>query len=566
MEKINSVVSRKTRLTLAGPIVLALFGALLSAKWPVMLGKLGTDISVGAFETWNQGALAVAQLGVVYLLTECCSVLRRTLLDCIIAAHEADLQENMVEKLLKMPAAYYASCASGERTAQMNQGVAGLSQLIKTLCSDVLAAVLVAVCTIAQVVLNAPGLLAVVVLLYLLSSVAISVLQIRSQNGIRETIVGQKNALNGQICQSIANLELIRSMSAEQHERKRLRPVIVGVSKSERKHHRDMGVFDCLKQAVKVGFQVVLLLLSLLLTLKGEMAAGSVMTVYLLFQQLIKPIDEIYRFMDETASSMVKAKGLLEVIACKQDEVFDRKSSGEGLSNRFIQLKGVLITNPEKDKPLAKYPRLTIPCAKKVALQGASGAGKTTLIRCLTRYYPYVEGEVMLFGRSIESYSQQELTSLLYYTPQSTFFFSGTIRENLLYGLDSPPPDEVLLDALDKARLVGDYEGAVCRTPEDALDYLVNEGAANLSGGQRQRLSLARAFLCRPKLYIFDESTANLDEHTANAVLTNLERHAAACEAGIIYISHDKRVLERCDEVITVGSQTAGRTTGREAA
>ena len=84
--------------------------------------------------------------------------------------------------------------------------------------------------------------------------------------------------------------------------------------------------------------------------------------------------------------------------------------------------------------------------------------------------------------------------------------------------------------------------------------------------GQRQRLSLARAFLRRPKLYIFDESTANLDEQTAAAVLTNLERHAAADGAGILYISHDQNVVDRCDQVIVLANSIASHSPGPEKA
>ena len=214
-----------------------------------------------------------------------------------------------------MPASYYFGCLSGEKTAQLNQGVVGFSQLIKIVCNDVFATVLTAVCTLGQVFLNAPGIMAGIMILYLMFTVTISTFQIRSQNGIRENIVSQKNELDGQICQSISNLELIRGMHAEGYERKRLVPGILNISRTEKRHHRYMGAFDCLKQLCKISFQVILLVVSFVLIANGKMSTGSVITVCLLFQQLIKPIDEVYRFMDETASSVIKAKALIEVTA-----------------------------------------------------------------------------------------------------------------------------------------------------------------------------------------------------------------------------------------------------------
>lgn len=92
-------------------------------------------------------------------------------------------------------------------------------------------------------------------------------------------------------------------------------------------------------------------------------------------------------------------------------------------------------------------------------------------------------------------------------------------------------------------------------TVDDILSYEIGEGGTGLSGGECQRLSLARAFLRKPKLYIFDESTANLDAVTADKVLTNIEEYAKAIKAGVVYISHDKNVVERCDTIIHVDNK-----------
>lgn len=217
-----SIMSRKTKLKCVGTIILAFVSSLLASIWPVRLAELYTNISNGTINTLAKGALAVATFGLIYLSAECITILRRVMLDCVIATHESEVRENSVEKLLKMPASFYSGSLSGEKTAQLNQGVAGFSQLIKIMCNDVFATVLTAACTLVQVFLNAPWIMVGIMMLYLALTILISVFQIRSQNGIREKIVGYKNSLDGQICQSIMNLELIRSMSAEEYEKKGL--------------------------------------------------------------------------------------------------------------------------------------------------------------------------------------------------------------------------------------------------------------------------------------------------------------------------------------------------------
>lgn len=419
MKKYLSILSWQTKIKCIGVIGLALIGSILASMWPVLLGELYTNISNGAICTLAQGTKPVIVFGLVYLIAECISILRRVMLDCIIASHESEIRENSIEKLLKMPVAYYSDSLSGEKTAQLNQGVAGFSQLIKIMCNDIFATVLTAVFTLVQVFLNASGIIVIIMGSYLAFTILVSVFQIRSQNGIRESIVGQKNALDGQVCQAITNLELIRGMNAEDYERKRLLPSILKISNTEKTHHRYMGLFDSLKQCCKIFFQIALLAVSILLISNGAMPAGSVITVCLLFQQLVKPIDEVYRFMDETASSAIKAKVLIEVVNSRSDDVFAIQSSHhfavENDTNEIL-LEDVMVTIPDKTKPIAWYENIKICCDRKIALQGANGSGKTSLVRCLNRYYPHIKGNIQLFGRSQDSYAQGRTCghSLLY--------------------------------------------------------------------------------------------------------------------------------------------------------
>lgn len=559
MKKYFDLMSKKTKWKCAGVITMALISSVLASIWPVKLGELYTNISNGQISSISQGGIALVTFGFIYLFSECITIIRRVLLDCIIATHEAEIRESSVEKLLKMPVKYTHGSLSGEKTAQLNQGVAGLSQLIKIICNDIFATVLTAVCTLAQVILNAPNTMALIMLTYLVITIVISMKQIKSQNGIRENIIKQKNSLDGQICQSISNLEMIRSMSAEVYEKLRLRPAILKIGETEKKHHFYMGTFDCVKQMCKICFQILILVASVVMISNGKMSAGSVITVCLLFQQLVKPIDDVYRFMDETASSVVKAKVLAEIEMNGMDSIYKIASTGKCVKEAGIVLEKVSITTPGGEKILAKYDRIDIPFGKKVALRGANGCGKTTLVRCLNRYYPYSEGDVTLFGKKLGEYSQEELTSKLYYCPQVSFFVSGTIKDNLVYGLEREISENELLSALEKVRLFGDYEGVITKSANNVLDFKISEGAKELSGGMKQRLALARAFLHTPKMFIFDEITANLDESATHMVLDNIEMYAKEIGAGIIYISHENSVVDRCDEVIEIENLAKGQ-------
>ena len=564
MKKHLNLMSCKTKLKCIGVLLLTMLSSVLASIWPVHLGNIYTDISNNEITSVHQCLSTVLMFGLIYLAAESITIFRRVLLDCVIASHESEVRENTIEKLLKMPISYYGGDKlSGERTAQLNQGVAGLSQLIKICCNDIFATVLTAICTLFQVATNAPFTIAAIMMGYLIITVMVSVFQIRSQNGIREDIVAQKNGLDGQICQSISNLELIRSMDAGEYEIDRLKPSILKISSTEKKHHRYMGTFDCVKQFCKITFQVIILIVSVVMIVKHYMAPGAVITVCLLFQQLIKPIDEVYRFMDETASSVVKARVLDNIAKADIDTAFKIKSGKKEAVKGEIILKDTIIMDPS-GKEIVKYDNLTIPCNSVVAVIGDSGCGKSSLMKCLTRYFVHgSHSTISILGSNIDTYSQKELIDTLLYVPQKGFFFADTIRENLMYGLSDKVSDKELIVALRSVCL---YDSLVATVLDKnfvaadgidkmVLDYAIGEGGTGLSGGEGQRLSLARVFLRRPKAFVFDESTTGLDGNTAEKVLFNIEEYAKNIGAGIIYISHDDRVVNRCKYVIKLDNQ-----------
>ena len=299
MKKYLSIISKKTKLKCIVVMMLAFVGSLLASIWPVKLGEIYTRISNGSIDTIAKGTLSVVVFGLFYLSAECITIVRRIALENIVAPHESEIRTNSVEKLLKMPVSYYSGGLSGEKTAQLNQGVAGFGQLIKIICNDVFSTILTAVCTLIQVFLNAPKIMVGIMSFYLVLTIIISAFQIRSQNGIRESIVGQKNALDGQICQSISNLELIRGMNAEEYEKKRLLPSILNISRySDRKssEYQERRNVRCLAAITKTKPLAILFpipptsLLILCANLSRRAAAGAIPCSYMGHQNVEKRI------------------------------------------------------------------------------------------------------------------------------------------------------------------------------------------------------------------------------------------------------------------------------------
>lgn len=185
---------------------------------------------------------------------------------------------------------------------------------------------------------------------------------------------------------------------------------------------------------------------------------------------------------------------------------------------------------------------------KKVALVGESGSGKTTLVKLLLRFYEAEKGELLISENNIKDISIESLRQKISYIPQQTFFFSGTIRDNLAMGATS----EIEMDEIIEATKQASAHDFINQLP---MRYQTNleENASNLSGGQRQRLALARALLTKPDILILDEATSNLDTTTEKAVSDTIH---SLDDMTMIIIAHRLSTVMRCDRIFVMDKGT----------
>lgn len=527
----------------------AIIGAYASSLLPIKLGDLLDHLVLG-----NATMIRlIIGFGALFLGNELLNIFRRVAADQTAARFQEDIRNRSILKLLKLPiGSLQASGASGELTSKINQAIEGSVRLLVLFSNDVLPAFFTAIFVIWQCIGQAPPIIALVMLGYITATISASLLQIRSQKGIREDILRQKTRLDGEVCQSINGVEQIRALSAEEYEVRRLAPRMRSIRVTECRHHITMGLFDAVKAFLKVVFFIAVLFIGLMLVHGGHMTGGGVIAVVLLYQQLIKPIDEFYRFLDEVSSSMIKAKMLREIMELPSDKAFTIQSKGDEPTDNKILFTDCAVSSPDCSKILTYCDDLRLNACFLTALTGKSGSGKSSLIRGLMRYYPS-SGNISLFGMDHADIPQSQLITLLHYIPQSPYFFAGSVRENLIYGLKDIPCDDKLRQALTQAcihnELVRDY---------DPLEYDIHEGAKNLSGGQVKRLALARAFLRSPKLFLLDETLANLDPVTVKRLIHNLKAYADEIGAGVLIISHEPHIIECCDYGIRLEKHQPG--------
>ncbi len=551
MKKIRrfiSLIDLKIKMFCLLVVLLAGVGAVLSAKWPLLLSNIYSSLENF---TLKDGLFAILIFATIYLLAEMINHIRRLITDCMLLKQESSLRLRCLQKMLRMPVEYFENSLSGEINARMNQSVLGFSQLIKLACNDVIPAILTSITVIVTVICNAPLYLALIMLGYMLVSIIISYFQIRSQNGMRETIMHKKNQLDGKFCQSVQNIELVRGRNADAYEKERLTPFANSAEKTERTHHTVMSFFDIVKKFIQIMTFSGLLITCLYMVKNGELKPGMTVTIILLFQQLFGPVETVYRCMDEIASGITKAKVIVDLFEADEDMHYSGSVNIESHNTPIVALKNCNVYAPSgKDqKSIATIGELEVYPNEKVLLDGRTGSGKSSIVRAIVGYFPH-HGTIKLNDTNVDDIHPSAIAEHILYIPQIPMFFSGTIRDNLKFGISQEVFDETLVAALKRGSL---FEELRNRNPNiNPLDIILDEGAKNLSAGQRQRLSLARVFVHRYKLLILDEVTANLDVATAGHVMDELEQYSQEINAGILYISHETEVKARCDRAIMI--------------
>lgn len=205
----------------------------------------------------------------------------------------------------------------------------------------------------------------------------------------------------------------------------------------------------------------------------------------------------------------VSAKRVDEVLSTKSKIQWKKTGGGDRVSEPTVEFKNVSFRYAGADEDVLKNVSFSAKAGKTTAFVGSTGSGKSTLINLVSRFYDATDGEVLVDGVSIKEYSAKGLMKKIGYVPQKGFLFSGTIKSNILFGVDDKDDEKRMKKAADIAQA----SEFILKLPEK-FDSKIVEGGTNVSGGQRQRLSIARAIAKNPEIYIFDDAFSALDMKT----------------------------------------------------
>lgn len=371
--------------------------------------------------------------------------------------------------------------------------------------------------------------------------------------------------LNALLHDNIAGIRQIKAYAAESEEHANFNRLSGKMRKATLRLMKWWAVYSPGMSFLGMIGYVLVLATGGMAVINGEMTQGELFQFFLLLSLFYEPVSKLHQLNQMALSSRAAADRVFEILDSEDEP---DAASGNPLPRPVkgaVQFDQVSFAYDE-DQPILNRVSLNAEPGQTIALAGSTGAGKSTIVNLLCRFYEYDSGSVLIDGKELNTLSKNSLRDAIGYVTQEAFLFNGTVKENLALA-DRSASDEDIWKALEAAK-AADFVRAL---PEQ-LETNVGERGVKLSGGEKQRLSIARALLKDPPILLLDEATASVDNQTEHLIQQALDelmknrtsiviahRLSTIQNADRIYVLENGRVIEEGshDELIEMGGQFA---------
>ena len=468
---------------------------------------------------------------------------------------QSDLRQDAYEHAQRLDMSFFEARSSGQLVATMNDDVNQLERFLDG-GANAMIQVLVTVVAVGAVFFVLSPLIALLAFTPIPLIIWGAFYFQRKAGPLYADVREKVGDLSSRLANNLGGIATIKSFTAEQREAKRLKESSEAYVEANRRAIRISSAFiPVIRMAILAGF-LATFTVGGMMALEGSLNVGAYGVLVFLTQRLLWPLTGLAEVIDLFERAMASTRRILDLLA---EPVHVRDEGGRALEE---PVKG----DVELDKVSFHYPSsgagirdisLTVPAGNTLALVGATGSGKSTLIKLLLRFYDPSNGEIRIDGQPIRDLSLNSLRGSIGLVSQDVYLFEGTIRENLAYG-NPAATDADIIDAAKTAEAWSFIEAL----PE-GLDTPVGERGVRLSGGQRQRLSLARALLKDPPILVLDEATSAVDNETEAAIQRSLKR--IGHNRTVIMIAHRLSTIVDADSIAVIeGGKVLEQGTHRE--
>ena len=543
---LNYAKTYRRRVALA--TIYSMLGKIFDIMPPILIG-VAVDIVVQQ-QNSLLGRIGIADLThqllvlgfvtlIVWILESLFEYIQRVNWRNLAQSMQHDLRVDAYDHVQHLELAYFEDQSTGGLMAVLNDDINQLERFLDVGASDVvqiLTTVVVIGGIFFAVAPSVAWMAAIPIPIIIWGSLRFQRLLAPRYADVRE----QVSMINHHLSNSLSGIATIKSFTAEDFEAERLRIESNEYVERNRRAIRLSSAFSPLIRMVIVSGFVAITIAGGQLAIDGVLDVGAFSVLVFMTQRLLWPLTKLGETFDLYQRAMASTIRILDLLGIKRNIVDGEIHLPIAVVRGHMWLDDVEFVYSD-GREVINGLTLEFPAGDTVAIVGATGAGKSTVIKLLLRFYDVTAGRVLLDGYDLRDLHQKDIRNAIGLVSQDVFLFHGTVRENIAYGGVTVPHERIV----EAARIAEAHE-FICELPQ-GYDTIVGERGQKLSGGQRQRLSIARAVLTDPPILVLDEATSSVDNETEAAIQRSLERIAIGRTT--IVIAHRLSTVRNADMI-----------------
>jgi len=482
--------------------------------------------------------LAVA----LYVGASCLTYLQAWLLAGVVQGAMHDLRTEVEDKLDRLPLSYVDRHARGDLLSRVTNDIDNIAQGLQQTLSQMLTSLLTLFGVLVMMIYISPVLALVAVITIPVSLLMVKVVASRSKKKFVAQW-GHTGDLNALVEEAITGHAIVKAFGRAPEVEERFRVDNEKLFEASFGAQFMSGMIQPLMFLLGNLNFVVIAVVGGLRVASGQMSIGDVQAFIQYSRQFAMPLTQVASMFNVFQSSIASAERVFDLLDAPEQSADDEATPLTGPVQGRVEFEDVSFSY-DPDRPLITDLSLVAEPGQTIAIVGPTGAGKTTLVNLLMRFYEIDSGHITVDGRDIATMRRRDLRSMMGMVLQDTWLFGGTIRENIAYG--NPDATEEQLQQAARATHVDRF----VRTLPDGYDTILDDEGTSVSAGEKQLLTIARAFLADPAILILDEATSSVDTRTE--VLIQRAMAALRSDRTSFVIAHRLSTIRDADTILVM--------------
>ncbi|MFC5467970.1 ABC transporter ATP-binding protein [Cohnella suwonensis] len=509
---------RPQRVKLMAVLVTAILSTAFSIYSPKVLGEATTKLFKGMMGKFNGDPNAsfdlpgiwqiIVFLAALYLVSSIFSYIQQFLMAGVAQKTVYGLRNEVKEKLGRLPLKYFDGRPNGEILSRAVNDVDNISNTLQQSLTQLITSLITIIGVIIMMLTISPWLTLILLLTLPLSMIVIKGAAGRSQKHFKAQQM-ELGMLNGHVEEMFSGHQIVKAYGQEKNAVEKFDQVNERLYESGwRAQFVSGNIMPLMNMVSNIGYMFISVVGGIMVT-KGSISIGNIQAFIQYARQFSMPLVQTANIANIIQSTIASAERVFELL----DEPEETPEAADGADAKLVSPKGDVSLRGvsfgyKEDAPLIENMDIDVRSGQMVAIVGPTGAGKTTLVNLLMRFYEVNAGSITVDGVEITRMKRGHLRGLFGMVLQDTWLFNGTIRDNIGYGRIGAS-EEAIVEAAKAA-----HADHFIRTLPEGYDTVLNEEASNLSQGQKQLLTIARAILANPSILILDEATSSVDTRT----------------------------------------------------